>query len=427
MAYNSKNINLGPCKVIWGGVDLGQTKGGVELTMTTEKQTVNIQGFNNLINREYIKNRSLVVKCPLAESGATLLRTLMSNIGSQESLGRNITAPVYRNSATSAYVSKSFPFVVGNYTVSIKAKKISSTGLKTGNILSASYHNGTSIVRANVPFSLVPEEGVYEASVSFTNAVEGSYQIYMFADTGDVGEVAIWDCKVNRIYPVVTDTDQGAGKSANTTKVGNTTVETYAYAWGGLNWSQEDYNVSENERFFIGGRMFTFKNAPSNDYEILIGSTKTATINNTLLALQTSDDPIVKQANYAIHPQYPWFIVATAVKPGTEGNRLDITTLATNMTATKMSGGIDGFIQNRIDINAGAGVELTSNGKPLILRPLFRNSGDYSRDIIVNNAYTDGSLAFSYKVDEQQSWTVDFTAYPDNFTGKLFSYGDLRQ
>ncbi len=41
---NTENVKLGPCKITYDGVDLGYTKGGVEVTVETSTYEV-VEGF----------------------------------------------------------------------------------------------------------------------------------------------------------------------------------------------------------------------------------------------------------------------------------------------------------------------------------------------------------------------------------------------
>lgn len=85
MASNTKNVKLGVCKVIYGGVDLGYTKGGVDVTVKTDTHKVNIDQFGKTPVNEYLMGRDITVKAPLAETtldnlvatmpGATLTAT----------------------------------------------------------------------------------------------------------------------------------------------------------------------------------------------------------------------------------------------------------------------------------------------------------------------------------------------------------------
>jgi len=68
MASSTNNVKLGVCTVLFGGVDLGYTKGGVEVEVATETYKVMIDQFGNTPVKEYITARTCVVRVPLAET-----------------------------------------------------------------------------------------------------------------------------------------------------------------------------------------------------------------------------------------------------------------------------------------------------------------------------------------------------------------------
>lgn len=85
MASDTKNVKIGVCKTYFDGVDLGYTKGGVEVSVSTDTHKVEVDQFGKTPINEYIMGRQLKVKVPLAEStlenmvaimpGATLTQT----------------------------------------------------------------------------------------------------------------------------------------------------------------------------------------------------------------------------------------------------------------------------------------------------------------------------------------------------------------
>lgn len=68
MASDIKNVKLGVCKVTYDSVDLGYTKGGVEVSVKTETHKVMVDQFGKTPINEYIMGREVTVKCPLAET-----------------------------------------------------------------------------------------------------------------------------------------------------------------------------------------------------------------------------------------------------------------------------------------------------------------------------------------------------------------------
>lgn len=85
MASDTKNVKLGVCVVSFDGVDLGYTKGGVEVEVKTETKKVMVDQFGQSEINEFILGRTCSAKVPLAETtienlvrimpGATLTAT----------------------------------------------------------------------------------------------------------------------------------------------------------------------------------------------------------------------------------------------------------------------------------------------------------------------------------------------------------------
>jgi len=68
VASDIHNVKLGVCKIKFNGIDLGYTKGGVEVTVKTDTHKVNVDQFGKTPINEYIMGREVTVKCPLAET-----------------------------------------------------------------------------------------------------------------------------------------------------------------------------------------------------------------------------------------------------------------------------------------------------------------------------------------------------------------------
>lgn len=68
MTSTTKNVKLGVCQVFYKGQDLGYTKGGVEVSVTTETHEVNIDQFGKTAINQLIMGRDLKVKVPMAET-----------------------------------------------------------------------------------------------------------------------------------------------------------------------------------------------------------------------------------------------------------------------------------------------------------------------------------------------------------------------
>lgn len=82
MAVNTENISLGVCDVTFDTVDLGATKGGVEVTITTETYQVKIDQYGETPVKDVIMGTVIEVKVPLVETDLTkLLKILPQGVG----------------------------------------------------------------------------------------------------------------------------------------------------------------------------------------------------------------------------------------------------------------------------------------------------------------------------------------------------------
>lgn len=87
---NTRNVKLGVCKVVYDGKDLGYTKGGVEVEVSTDTHKVTVDQFGQSEINEYIEKRSVLAKLPLAETtlenlvkimpGATLIDNAVKQV-----------------------------------------------------------------------------------------------------------------------------------------------------------------------------------------------------------------------------------------------------------------------------------------------------------------------------------------------------------
>lgn len=68
MPSNTENVKLGVCRAIYNGVDLGLTKGGVEVTVTTETHKTEVDQYGKTPINEIIMGRVVTAKVPMAET-----------------------------------------------------------------------------------------------------------------------------------------------------------------------------------------------------------------------------------------------------------------------------------------------------------------------------------------------------------------------
>lgn len=74
---NTENIQLGTCKVIFDGTDMGLTIGGVDVNVTTETHKTTVDQHGDTVVKEYIKGRNVTVSTRFAETTLENLVSLM--------------------------------------------------------------------------------------------------------------------------------------------------------------------------------------------------------------------------------------------------------------------------------------------------------------------------------------------------------------
>lgn len=77
MASSTKNVKLGVCNLYYGGVDLGLTKGGVDVEVKTDTHKSQVDQMGKTTINEYIMGRDVTVKAPLAETTIENLAMIM--------------------------------------------------------------------------------------------------------------------------------------------------------------------------------------------------------------------------------------------------------------------------------------------------------------------------------------------------------------
>lgn len=77
MASDTKNVKIGVCQVFLGGVDLGYTKGGVEVAVETETHEITVDQFGASPVGESIQKRTVSATVPLAETTLDLMASVM--------------------------------------------------------------------------------------------------------------------------------------------------------------------------------------------------------------------------------------------------------------------------------------------------------------------------------------------------------------
>jgi hypothetical protein len=77
MTSSTENVKLGTCNIFFDGVDLGLTKGGVEVEVSTSTHEVKVDQFGETPVGELITGRTVMAKVPMAETTLDNLLKIM--------------------------------------------------------------------------------------------------------------------------------------------------------------------------------------------------------------------------------------------------------------------------------------------------------------------------------------------------------------
>lgn len=91
---DTRNVKLGVCRVIFDGVDLGLTKGGVEVEVATETYKVEVDQFGKSVINELIMGRTVSAKVPLAETTLDNMVAVMPGAVLSQSGGAKATGTI---------------------------------------------------------------------------------------------------------------------------------------------------------------------------------------------------------------------------------------------------------------------------------------------------------------------------------------------
>lgn len=132
MASSTKNVKLGVCRLYYGGIDLGLTKGGVEVSVTTETYKVEVDQYGKTPVKEQIMGRQVTAKAPLAESTLQNMAQLMPGaalVTDGVRASGTLTFGAVTTATTATIGGQAFTFVNSN--PGIYAVKIGATAQET--------------------------------------------------------------------------------------------------------------------------------------------------------------------------------------------------------------------------------------------------------------------------------------------------------
>lgn len=163
--------------------------------------------------------------------------------------------------------------------------------------------------------------------------------------------------------------------------------------------------------------------------DVRIGAATADTVANLAVVLNDSTDPAVAAAVYAntgttLNVKYGAYILGgtNGVKSAAGNDFALAAGTGAGKTVTPMSGGADPTSRSAV-VSVGTGASLLDYARELRLHPVGRADSDKSEDFVVLRAACAGALNFSYQVDQERTFPVEFTGYPTN-DGRLFKFGE---
>ncbi|MCK1543424.1 hypothetical protein IVB12_16020 [Bradyrhizobium sp. 179] len=179
---------------------------------------------------------------------------------------------------------------------------------------------------------------------------------------------------------------------------------------------------TDGDTVTVNGKVFTFDAAPAVEGEVATGATFAEAAANFAAAINASIDPKVVNLSASAAAGV---VTITADTQGTWANSYALAKTGTNITTSgaTLTGGADAT-KVRVDVPNGIGISLLASAKTLVLHPIANAPDDHSDDFVIPLANTPGAMQFSFKLDQERLFPVDFNAYPDSVTKRLFYVGD---
>ena len=151
MASSTNNVKLGVCSILYKGVDLGYTKGGVDVDVTTDTHQTMVDQFGDSIVNEWITKRNIKVTCPLAETTLDNLIAIMPG----STMKSNGTA------ATGIITIATLPvtgdtIIVNGATITFKTVASNASEVSIGATTATAATNLAAVLNASVEAGIVP-------------------------------------------------------------------------------------------------------------------------------------------------------------------------------------------------------------------------------------------------------------------------------
>ena len=180
-------------------------------------------------------------------------------------------------------------------------------------------------------------------------------------------------------------------------------------------------NPTDGDTVTVNGVVIAFKTGSATGNQVVIGANAGATATNLAAFLNTASQTALSGATYAAAASV--VNIAYDVK-GVAGNSFTLASGQASVTVSgaKLSGGTASS-SKRVDVPTSIGANLLESAKELRLHPKALPNTDKSEDFVIPLAATPGALNFSYQLEKERIFEVEFNGYPDPNTDKLFYVG----
>lgn len=128
MKSDTKNVKLGVCEITWAGKNLGYTKGGVDVAVSTSTHKVMVDQFGESEINEYILGRTVKITTPLAETTLENLVNVMPGATLVSSGGTASTGAI----TFASQPADGDTITIGGVTFTFKATPAGSTEIGIG-------------------------------------------------------------------------------------------------------------------------------------------------------------------------------------------------------------------------------------------------------------------------------------------------------
>lgn len=181
-------------------------------------------------------------------------------------------------------------------------------------------------------------------------------------------------------------------------------------------------NPTDGETVTVNGVLITFKTNLTTGNQVKLGVSAAATA--TALAAFLNASPLAA-LSVATYVAATTVVTATYDIKTASGNAFTLASAQASVTVSgaTLTGGVDPTSKS-VDVPTAIGTNLLELSKELRLHPKALPDTDKTEDFVIPRAATAGALNFSYQLEKERIFEVEFNGYPDPNTELLFRVGE---